>query len=61
VEDIKKGQKFNKQNIRVIRPGYGINPLYYFKLINKESPLNFKKYEPLKKNLLKKVGIKFKI
>ncbi len=61
VEDIKKGQKFNNHNIKVIRPGYGINPLYYFELMNKESPFNLRKHEPLKKNLLKKVGIKFKI
>ena len=35
VSDIKKGEKFTKKNIRVIRPGFGIQPVYFEKLINK--------------------------
>jgi sialic acid synthase SpsE len=57
VSNIKKGEKFTKKNIRVIRPGFGIQPVYFEKLINKNSPLNIKCETPLKKILLKKLGI----
>ncbi len=36
--NIKKGEKFTKENIRVIRPGFGIQPVYFEKLLNKKSP-----------------------
>jgi pseudaminic acid synthase len=29
ISDIKKGEKFTKKNIRIIRPGYGIQPVYF--------------------------------
>jgi pseudaminic acid synthase len=57
VSDIKKGEKFTKKNIRVIRPGFGIQPLYFEKLINKRSPFNIKREMPLNKLLLKKKRI----
>ena len=57
VSDIKKGEKLNKKNIRVIRPGFGIQPVYFEKLINKKSPFNIKRETPLKKSLLKKLRI----
>jgi pseudaminic acid synthase len=57
VSDIKKGEKFTKRNIRVIRPGLGIQPFYFEKLINKKSPSDIKSETPLKKLLLKKLRI----
>jgi len=57
VYDIKKGEKFTKKNIRVIRPGFGIQPFYFEKLINKKSPSNIKCQNPIKKSLLKKLKI----
>ena len=57
VSDIKKGEKFTKNNIRVIRPGFGIQPFYFEKLINKKSPFNLNRKTPLKKSLLKKLRI----
>jgi pseudaminic acid synthase len=56
-ENIKKGDMFNNQNIRRIRPGYGVEPKYYEKLIGKKSPVNLKKGEPLKKFVLYKLKI----
>jgi pseudaminic acid synthase len=53
VADIKKGEKFTKNNIRVIRPGFGIQPVYFEKLINKRSPFYIKRQRPLKKILIK--------
>ena len=57
VSNIKKGEKFTKKNIRVIRPGFGVQPLYFEKLINKKSPFDIKSETPLKKSLLKKLRI----
>jgi hypothetical protein len=57
VSDIKKNEKFTKKNIKVIRPGFGIQPVYFEKLINKRSPFNIKREMPIKKLLLKKLRI----
>ncbi len=57
VSDIKKGERFTKRNIKVIRPGLGIQPIYFDILINKKSPFNIKAKTPLKKSLLKKKRI----
>ena len=56
-ENIKKGEKFNNQNIRRIRPGYGLEPKYYEKLIGKKSPITLDKGQPLKKFILYKLKI----
>jgi len=53
VKNIKKGEKFTKNNIRVVRPGIGLEPKYYNKVLNKKSPFNILKDEPLKPLLLK--------
>ena len=55
VKDIKKGEKFSFTNIRRIRPGFGLEPAYFNKLINRKSPYNFNEGEPLKKIFNKKV------
>jgi len=57
VKNIIKGEKFTKNNIRIIRPGYGIEPQYYDKIINKISPRNIKPETPIKKNILKLLKI----
>ena len=56
-ENIKKGEKFNNQNIRRIRPGYGLEPKYYEKLIGRKSPITLDKGQPLKKFILFKLKI----
>ena len=58
VKNIKKGEKFTQENIKTIRPGNGIEPQYYEKLINKKSPINLKYGEPLKPIILKKIKVK---
>jgi len=57
VQDIKKGEKFTTKNIKVIRPGFGIQPVYFEKLINRQSPFSIKSQTPLKKILLDKLRI----
>ncbi len=56
--DIFKGDKFNKDNIKIVRPGHGLNPIYYENLIGRKSPFKINKAHPLKKNILKKLKIK---
>jgi len=57
VKNILKGEKFTKYNIRRIRPGYGVSPIYYEKILNKKSPSNLKRGDPLNLNILKKIKI----
>lgn len=47
-EDINEGETFTEKNIRVIRPGDGLSPKYYFELIGKVATKNYKKGTPLK-------------
>jgi sialic acid synthase SpsE len=47
VEDIKKGEAFSEENIRVIRPGQGMLPKYYDELIGKPSLHSYRKGEPI--------------
>jgi len=53
IKNIKKGEKFTNDNIRVIRPGYGLEPKYLNQILNKKSPVNILKHEPVKSSVLK--------
>ena len=55
--DIKKGDKFTKKNIRIIRPGFGVQPLYFEKLLNKKSPFNIMAERPINEKVVKKLKI----
>ena len=44
-EDIKEGELFTDKNIKSVRPGFGMHPKYYSKIIGKEAKKNFKKGE----------------
>lgn len=46
-EDIQKGGLFTEKNIRSVRPGHGISPKYYNKVLGKRSLANIKKGTPL--------------
>lgn len=37
VKDIKKGEEITKDNVRVIRPGYGLPPKYYNNILGKKA------------------------
>lgn len=47
VKDIKAGEVFTEENIRVIRPGDGIPPKHYEGLLGKTSTLDLKQGTPL--------------
>jgi pseudaminic acid synthase len=48
VADIRAGEKFTNENIRSIRPGFGLAPKYLDELLTKRSERNYKKGEPIR-------------
>ena len=53
-KNIKKGEKFSKDNIRIIRPSLGLEPKYYYFLLGKKSLENIKFANPIKMKHVKK-------
>ena len=47
VKDIKIGEEITSDNIRIIRPGYGILPKYYQEIIGKKAVKSIKRGTPL--------------
>jgi pseudaminic acid synthase len=50
VKDIKKGEVFTEDNVRSIRPGYGLHPKYYYEVLGKRVKYNIPKGTPLSFN-----------
>jgi pseudaminic acid synthase len=50
VQEIKMGDKFNSENIRSIRPGYGLHPKYLNNLLGTIAKRNINKGNRLNKN-----------
>lgn len=48
-KNIEKGEKFSKNNLKIIRPSYGLNPKYYKKLLGKEAKRKINYATPLTK------------
>lgn len=48
--DIKKGEKFTKENIGIKRPGTGLAPKHYFNILGKKSKIDIKADTLIKKN-----------
>ena len=46
-KDIKEGEPFTEENIRSVRPGYGLHTKYYDEVIGKHAAKNLKFAEPL--------------
>ena len=53
VKDIQKGEKFTKDNIRSIRPGFGLPPKYYESVLGAISQDDIKLGSPIKLDLFK--------
>ena len=53
VKDVKAGEKITLENVRSIRPGFGMHPKYLSELLGKEFNQNIKVGEPLTFNLIK--------
>lgn len=52
VKNIKKGEKFSLENIRVIRPGDGLKPKYFSEILGKVAKKDIQRGTPLVSNLL---------
>lgn len=52
VQDIKKGELFTHKNVRVIRPGYGLAPRYFEKILGRRAADDCERGTPLTKNLI---------
>lgn len=48
IKKIKKGEKFNSKNLKILRPNLGLEPKYYFKVLGKKSKRNLIANTPLK-------------
>ncbi|MGS0973006.1 MAG: pseudaminic acid synthase [Candidatus Izemoplasmataceae bacterium] len=53
VKDIKLGEKFTKENVRSIRPGYGLSPKHYPEILNKTAIKDLKRGTPLQWSYIK--------
>ena len=51
VKDIKKGEMLTEENVRVIRPGYGIQPKYFEEIVGKHALKDIGKGTPLSWNM----------
>lgn len=47
VRDVKKGEKFTKENVRSIRPGNGLAPKYYRSILSKRAAKDIARATPL--------------
>jgi len=54
---ITKGEKFNKNNISIVRPGFGLSPKYFKKILNKKSPFSLGQFEKLPNKLIGKLKL----
>ena len=54
IKDIRKGEKFTKENIRVLRPRVGLTPFFYDKILGKKATKKIKKNNPIKQNFFNK-------
>lgn len=52
VEDVKKGERFTRENIRCIRPGYGLAPKLLPQILKNKAKKDIKRGTPLNKDLI---------
>ena len=52
VKDIKAGEVLTKDNVRSVRPGFGMHPKFYKDILNKKSMVDLEKGTPLKMSFI---------
>ena len=52
VKDIKEGESFSEDNIRSIRPGYGISPKYFHSIVGKTAACNIEYGTPISEKMV---------
>lgn len=50
VRDIKEGETFTSENVRIIRPGHGLAPKYFPKILNAKASRSLTRGQPLQQN-----------
>ena len=53
VKDVKAGEKITNENVRSIRPGFGMHTKYFSEIVGKEFCQNIEKGTPLKRDFIK--------
>ena len=56
VQDIPKGGLLTEENVRVIRPGYGLSPRYFREVLGQAALQEIKKGTPIQFDLIGKTG-----
>ncbi|AUS05214.1 pseudaminic acid synthase [Pseudotamlana carrageenivorans] len=51
-QDVKKGDVITQENIRSVRPGYGLHPKYYNEILGKKFIADTERGEPLSLNII---------
>lgn len=54
VKNIKKGEKITEENIRIIRPGYGLAPKYYHEILGQTALLDIYRGMPIQFDMIGK-------
>ncbi len=57
VQDIKQGELFTRDNIKCIRPGFGLKPKYYNSVIGREALTDIKCGMPLSEDFFRPIDI----
>jgi pseudaminic acid synthase len=52
IKDMEKGEQFNSENTRVIRPGYGLSPKHYEEVITAKAKQRIERGTPLQWDLI---------
>lgn len=52
VKDIKKGERLTEENVRVIRPGYGLKPKFYPEILGQQALQDIDRGTPLKFDMI---------
>lgn len=53
VKDIKAGERFSSDNIRIIRPGFGLAPKYFYEVLQHKAKKNISRGTALTRKLIK--------
>ncbi len=59
VKDIKKGEILTEENVRIIRPGYGMAPKFYPEILGQEALIDIKRGTPMKSDIIGKTQVLF--
>ena len=53
VKDVKAGEKLSDENVRSIRPGFGMHPKYFTEIIGKQFKIDLEKGTPMSFEFIK--------